>query len=489
MNISCMPLALALGLLLLNSCAVGPNFKRPTPPLPKTYIARLNSTTIATNTRQGTAQAFVATQDLPKQWWRILGSPALNDLVLASLKCNPTVTIAQQSLRAALETAYSARGALYPTVAASFSPTKQQTANILTSVLVSNQYLYSLYTGQVFVSYTIDVFGGTRRQVESLMAEAESQRFQLEATYLTLTANVVTAAIQEAALREQIAAIHSIIANQRKLLAITKQQFRLGDLALIDVATQQAALAASEASLPPLQKQLAIQRDLLNALTGRYPDDERTPKFTLSSLHLPRNLPISVPSELIEHRPDIRAAEAQMHAANAQIGVAIANRLPNFVLDGTNAGTAATTIGTLLQPDTRFWALAGIVAQPIFDGGILRHRQRAVEAAYCQTAAIYRSTVINAFQNVADTLKAIQADAIGLHAADKATRAALTSLSISRKQLALGDTSLIIMLLNQQAYQQARLNLIQAQANRLADTVALIQALGGGWQKATATEK
>ncbi|MFT4059063.1 MAG: efflux transporter outer membrane subunit [Legionella sp.] len=489
---SCMSLLriiLVLSLWLLNSCAVGPNFKRPAPSLPETYAAKINSKTIATNTKLGTAQTFIATQDLPKQWWRVFNSSALNDLVIASLKCNPTVTAAQHALHAALETAYSARGALYPTLAVSFLPSRQKTADLLTSVLASNQYLYSLYTGQIYVSYTLDVFGGTRRQVESLMADAEAQHFQLEATYLTLTANVVSAAIQEAGLREQIAAIHAIITSQKKLLAIAQQQFKLGDNALIDVVTQQAALAASEASLPPLQKQLAIQRNLLNALIGRYPEDKRTPRFTLNSLHLPKNLPLSVPSELIEHRPDIRAAEAQMHSANALIGVAIANRLPKFTLDGTNAGTAATTIGTLLQPQTRFWALAGIIAHPIFNGGILRHKQHAAKEVYCQAAAQYRSTVINAFQNVTDTLKVIQSDAIALHAANKSERAALTSLNISRKQFALGDNSLVALLLLQQNYQQARLNLIQAQTNRLADTVALFQALGGGWQKTSLAKK
>jgi NodT family efflux transporter outer membrane factor (OMF) lipoprotein len=484
------PIKTSIAALFLSSCAVGPNFKRPAPPLPQTYTAKsLGTKTIASKTKLGAAQTFAINQDLPKQWWRVFHSQPLNELITASLKCNPTLKAAQQALRASLETAYTERGALFPFVGVSFVPTRQKTANILTSVLASNQYLYSLYTGQVYVSYTPDVFGGIRRQLESLMAEAEAQRFQLDATYLTLTANVVTAAIQEAALREQIQATHEIIASQKKLLAIARQQLKLGDAALIDVATQQTALAASEAILPPLEKQLTIQRDLLNALTGRFPDDPRTPKFNLSSLHLPTQLPISIPSELIEHRPDIRAAEAQMHAANALIGVAIANRLPNFTIDGTNLGTAATTLGTLLRPDTQYWALAGIIAQPIFAGGALRHRQRAVEAIYCQAAAQYRATVINAFQNVADTLKAIKSDAVALRAASNAELAALTSLTISRKQLVLGDNSVAALLLNQQAYQQARLNLIQAQANRLMDTVALFKALGGGWQHSKVSEK
>jgi NodT family efflux transporter outer membrane factor (OMF) lipoprotein len=469
---------------------VGPNYKRPQAPLPQSYTKPASvAKTAASKARFGAAQSFVANQKLPAQWWRLFNSEPLNELVAASLQYNPTLSGAQEALRSALENAYAGRGALLPAVGVSFNPTTQKTADILTSVLASNQYHYSLYTGQVFVSYTVDVFGGTRRQLESLMAQAEFQRVQLEATYLTLTANVVSAAIQEAALREQIATTEKIIGEQKRILAIMQQQLRLGDTALANVAIQQAALATSIASLPPLQKQLAIQRDLLNALTGRFPDDQNTPPIYLSSLHLPTQLPISIPSTLIEHRPDIRAAEAQMHAANALIGVAIANRLPNFTIDASNAGTAATTLASLLRPDTRFWALAGIITQPIFNGGALRHKQRAAEATYRQAAAQYRATVINAYQNVADTLKALQADALSLDAANKAEQAARTSLRIYQRQLALGDTSQAALLFSQQNYQQAKLNLIQAQANRLSDTVALFQALGGGWQQKQVMEK
>lgn len=465
--------------LFLNSCAVGPDYKRPSLSLPTRYTAQSLPLKASSDHNK---QTFVVQESLPAQWWTLFRSKSLNELVRASLDCNPDLSAAQEALRSSLELAYSAKGTLLPAVGISFAPTEQKTANILTSVLASNQYQYSLYTGQVYVSYTPDVFGQTQRQIESLMAQAEVQRAQLAATYLTLTANVVNAAIQEAALREQISATKEIISSQKKLLAITEQQLRLGDVALMDVASQQSALAASEATLAPLEKQLAIQRDLLNALTGRFPDDPKTPVVHLSSVHLPKKLPITIPSALLEHRPDIRAAEEQMHAANALIGVAIANRLPNFTIGGSNLGTAATTLSALLQPDTRFWALAGIITQPIFAGGALQHKQRAAEASYRQTAAQYRSTIINAFQNVADTLKAIQADSLSMRSARRAERAALISLNIARRQFVLGDSSTASLLINQQTYQQAKLNLIQAQASQLADTVALFQALGGGWQ-------
>ncbi len=468
--------------LLLNGCAVGPNYTRPTTPLPKPYTPKsLGSKTVATPSKFGQAQQFIAGKEIPAQWWALFHSKPLNDLITESLLHNPNIGMAQATLRASLENVYAQKGAFYPFVGATFMPEKQQIAKILTPILSSNQLNYSLYTGQLYVSYVPDVFGGTRRQLESLVAQAAFQQFQLEATYLTLTTNVVNAAIQEAALRGQILAVQQIIASQTQILTIFKQRLKMGDTAFTDIATQEAALAASEALLPPLEKQLSLQRDLLNALTGRFPDDPRTPEFSLSSLHLPTDLPLSLPSTLLEHRPDIRAAEEQMHAANALIGVATANRLPNFALGFTNAGTTATTLSTLLQPNSLFWSVAGIIAQPIFDGGTLKHKQRFAKASYDEAAAQYRLTVINAFQNVADTLKAIKLDATALRAAKKVELAASRNLRISRHQFALGDSSSLSILLSEQIYQQARLNLIQSEANRLSDTVALFQALGGGW--------
>ena len=475
-------LAVIAGMVLLTSCAVGPNYTRPAVEVPQSYTPKhLNNKTVATRAHLGQAQRFIPSKDIPAQWWELFHSKALNDLVIESFKHNPSVSVAQETLHGALENAYAQQGALFPFVGVAFTPSAQQTAALLTSVLASNKYIYGLYTGQAFVSYTPDVFGGTRRQIESLVAQAESQSLQLEATYLTLASNVVNAAVQEAALRGQIDATKRMIASQKDILAITHKQHTAGDSSQADIALQEAALAATEATLPPVEKQLALQRDLINALTGRLPDDARTPKFTLQSLHLPDELPISLPSCLIEHRPDIRAAEAQMRAANALIGVAIANRLPNVTIGFTNAGTAATSLSTLFKADTIFWSLAGIIAQPVFDGGTLKHRQRYAESVYKQTVAQYQSTVINAFQNVSDTLKSIRIDAIALNTASRAEHAAFKTLTISRQQYKSGDTSTLVVLTNEQLYQQAEINLIQAQANRLSDTAALFQALGGGW--------
>ncbi|CEG58730.1 efflux transporter outer membrane subunit [Legionella fallonii] len=474
--------SLLVNFLLLNSCKVGPNYTRPAINIPQNYTPQTTQPTVATKTKLGNAQHFQTNKQIAAQWWELFHSKPLNDLVIASFKHNPNVGVAQEALRGALENISIQQGAFYPAVGASFAPTKQQIATILTSALASNQNNYYLFTGQVFVSYTIDVFGGIRRQVESSVAQAELQRYQLEATYLTLAANVINAAIQEAALREQIKVTKQIINSQEKILAIMHKQYKLGDTSLANVALQEAALATSKSTLLPLEKQLAFQRDLLNALTGRFPDDKRTPEFTFNSLHLPTELPIALPSTLLEHRPDIRAAEEQMKAANALIGVAAANRLPNISLtSASSAGTAAASLVNLLQTDTLFWSLAGIITQPVFQGGILLHKQRAAEAAYKQTVEQYKLTVINAFQNVTDTLKAIRLDAEALNVASQTEQATLRSLNISRRQFQVGDVSILTLLTNEQMYEQAQLTLIQAQTNRLSDAVALFQALGGSW--------
>ena len=259
--------------------------------------------------------------DIPGQWWTLFHSKPLNDLIEQALKANPDLEAAQAALRGAWENVYAQQGAFFPSVEANYNPTRQKTAGVLTSPLANSNYTYSLHTAQVTVAYTPDVFGGTRRQVESLKAQADSQRFQLEAAYLTLTSNVVAAAIQEAALRGQIAATRRIIEIQSHSLELLRRQYALGQIANADVVAQEAALAQAQAMLPPLEKQLAQQRDLLARLVGRFPSETLPEEFELSSLQLPQELPVSLPSKLVEQRPDVRSAEEQLHAASAEIGV------------------------------------------------------------------------------------------------------------------------------------------------------------------------
>ncbi len=467
--------------IFLAGCAVGPDFQRPAAPNVDRYTQQpLSAQTASVDVKGGEAQRFVQGMDIPGQWWTLFHSKPLNDLIEQALKANPDLEAAQAALRGAWENVYAQQGAFFPSVDANFNPTRQQTAGVLSSPLANGSNIFSLHTAQVSVAYVPDVFGGMRRQVESLKAQADSQRFQLEATYLTLTSNVVAAAVGEAALRGQIEATGKIIEFQSKSLELLKRQHELGQIATADVLAQEATLAQVQAMLPPLEKQLAQQRDLLARLAGRFPSETLVEEFKLSSLQLPQELPVSLPSTLVAQRPDVRSAEEQLHAASAEIGVNVANRLPNITLSA-NLGSSATAINQLFTSGTGFWALAANLTQPIFQGGTLLHRQRAAEAAYDEAAAEYRSAVLTAFQNVADTLHAIQSDADALKAAVAAENAAARSLTIVRKQLELGDVSYLELLNAEQTYQQANINLVQALANRYADTAALFQALGGGW--------
>ncbi|HEX7643924.1 MAG TPA: efflux transporter outer membrane subunit [Burkholderiaceae bacterium] len=471
-----------LPVLVLSACAVGPDFKTPDAPKAERYTAEpLPDTAATAQAAGGEPQRFVDGRDIPAQWWTLFHSPALNSLIEEALKNNPNLQQAEAALRAARENVYAQQGAYYPGVSANFTPSRQKDAlGTVTSNAASGAGVYNLHTVQLNISYVPDVFGGNRRQVESLQAQSDMQRFEREAAYLSLTSNVVAAALQEASLRAQIAATEKMVKLGQETLDLTRRQSELGAVPEAAVAAQIAALAQTQAQLPPLQKQLAQQRDLIAALAGRLPADMPQQTFELSALQLPTELPLSLPSQLVRQRPDVRAAEENLHAASAGIGVAEANMLPQFSLTA-GGGSVATQLSDLLKSGTGFWNIAGGVTQPLFQGGTLLHRKRAAEAAYDAAVAQYRATVIAAFQNVADSLHALHADADALQAAAVAERAAADSLAIARRQVELGDIAYVTLLGSEQAYQQAALNLAQAQANRYADTAALFQALGGGW--------
>jgi len=384
------------------------------------------------------------------------------------------------ALRAAKEAVYSQQGRYFPLVQANFNPTRQQTPASLTPIPASGAQIFDLYTAQVLVSYTLDIWGLNRRSVESQQALADAQRFTVEAAYLTLTSNVVVAAIQEASLRGQIEATNQLIATFTKMVSILRQQLNAGFANRSEVAAQEAALAQIRATLPPLRKALAQQRDLLTALLGRYPSEEPYQTFILNALHLPEDLPVSLPSQLIEQRPDVRLAEEQMHSASALIGVATANMLPNFTINA-NGGYTATALAGLISPVNAAWMLAGNVTQTVFDGTTLLHQRRQAEANYDQTAWAYRSVLIGALQNVADALRALQNDADALRAAREFERAAKISFDLARQQMEAGNANVLLLLNSQSSYLQAQIAVVQARANRLADTAALFQALGGGW--------
>ena len=464
----------------LFGCAVGPDFERPAAPAVDGYTREaLPASTASAEVAGGKAQRFLLDERISAPWWTLFRSPRLNALVERTLRNNPSVLAAQAALRQAQELVYAQQGYYYPTVQASLASSRERASATLSPPLSSSEALFNLHTAQVTVGYTLDVFGLNRRQVESLQALANAQRFQLEAAYLTLSSNVVVAAVQEAGLRAQIAATQDIIGINAKSLALLRRQFAAGLIAGLDVAAQEAALAQAQQALPPLQKQLEQTRNLLSALAGRLPA-EGSETFELADLALPEELPVSLPSKLLAQRPDVRAAEEQLHAASAEIGVAIANMLPQLTIDAARGG-AATAFSRMFSDGNPFWSIGATATQTIFAGGTLIHRKRAAEAAFDQAAAQYRTAVVTAFQNVADTLYALQADADALRAALNSQRAAKVSLDLVTRQLEVGQISYLNLLSAQQTYQQATISLAQARANRFADTAALFQALGGGW--------
>ena len=472
---------LLAALMLAAGCAVGPDFKKPAPPETGDFSAAPPTATVATaNLAGGEAQRFAKGGDIAADWWNLFHSQPLNDLIDLSLKNNPDLKAAHAALSVARENVLAQRGAYYPAVEAGFSASRQRQSGQIAPTLNSNAFLYNLFTPQVSVSYVPDVFGLNRRTVESLAAQEDEVRFQMAATYTTLTANVVVTAIQEGALQMQIDATRKLIESNADALKILQYQLAKGYASRLDVAAQESQLAQVAATLPPLVKQLAQAHDQMAALTGRFPNQAPADDFDLSTLQLPQELPVSLPSALVGQRPDVLQAEANLHDASAKIGIATANRLPNIVLTA-NAGSSAAYMNQLFTTGTGFWGLGAAATAPIFQGGTLLHQQRAAKAAYTQAAEQYRSTVLTAFQNVADTLAALEQDAEATKAAAAAADAAKVTLELAQRQWRDGYAGYLALLSAEQSDQQARMNLVQAQASRYADTAALFQALGGGW--------
>ena len=471
-------------LSLLAACAVGPNFNRPAPPAAADYgNSPSQGTTASAPGTGGEAQQFVRDLDIPGEWWTLFRSPALTTMVEQALKANPNMDAAKAALRQAQELYKAQRATLFPAVQGGFDAQRAKNATGTlanpTDLPQTNPY-FNLFTAQLNLSYMPDVFGGQRRSLEAARAGVEATRFELIATYVSLSSNVVVTAVQEASLRGQIAATERLLSLQTQLTDTVQRQQGIGTASNADLLQQQAAQAQTAATLPPLQKQLGQSRNALTALLGRLPSAEPAETFRLEDLTLPTALPVSIPSKLVEQRPDVRQAEENLRAASAQVGVALADMLPQFTITA-NTGSAALAIGKLFSPYTGFWDIGASLTQTLFDAGALLHRKRAADAALDQAGAQYRATVILACQNVADTLRALQADADALKATAEANRAAKASYDLARRQHLNGSLSLIALLNAEQTYRQAEIALVQAQANRYADTAGLFQALGGGW--------
>lgn len=476
-----LPLLFSTALLavLTTGCTVGPDFQPPAAPDETSYDDEAPTTTAKANGALGAAQTFVPGGTLPGEWWKLFQSPALNDLITEALLHNPDLEAATASLRAAEYDLAAGEGELFPTVTGNFTGQRQKSSGSTNGGHFSGS-IYSVFNASVNLSYGIDIFGGTRRAIEGLEAQRDYKAYEMEAARLTITSNVVTTAVKEASLRGQIAATKKLIEDQQKQVGIYKKQLEAGGVTRLALLAQESNLAQTRATLPPLEKQLAQTRHALSVLTGQFPSHAPKPTFELDSIHLPEKLPLSLPSQLVQQRPDIRAAEAELHTASAAIGVAEANRLPTFAIT-SDVGSVAGQIERLFSPGGGIWAFGGSIAETLFDAGTLENKEDAAKANYDMSAAQYRKTVLTAFQDVADTLRALESDAKTLQAQNEAEHTAAESLKLAKTQYDSGATSYLALLDAENTLQKSRLGRVQAEASRLADTAALFQALGGGW--------
>ncbi|MGE4064450.1 MAG: efflux transporter outer membrane subunit [Rhodospirillaceae bacterium] len=473
--------AAGLAGILLASCALGPDFERPQAPTADYSTRPLPAQTASVKGAGGAAQRFVPGESVAGEWWTLFQSPVLNALVEEALAHNPSLEAAEASLRQAEAIYRAERDAFFPYIQGDANFNRAQSYQGFQGPGVSRSP-YSVATAQVSVSYSPDIFGATHRTVEGFGARRDNARFQKEAAFLALTSNVVLTAIEDASLSAQVAATADILAAQDQQLGVLRKQLELGGIPEVQVLQQLTVVAQTRATLAPLQKAQSATRHRLLALVGRFPSEDKGEVIDLAQLTLPRDLPVSLPSILVAQRPDIRAAEASLHAASADIGVATANIFPRLTLNASY-GSSAGALEELFTAGTGVWSIGAGLLQPIWRGGELFHRRRAVIAAFDAAAAQYRGTVLGAFQNVADVLRALELDAAALVAQVDAEAAARENFEIARLQLETGGTSFLSFLDAQRNYQQARIALVQAQASRFSDTAALFVALGGGWEE------
>ena len=477
-------LLLAVIVLALGGCHTTQPNGAPGLPAPAAYLSSsLPEIAGTADVPGGGTQKFVPGGNIPAQWWKLFRSDELDRVIRLALANNPTLSAAQATLREAREN-YNARSGAeyYPDIAAHISSLRMKSSPAAAGLPSGTKgSIFNLQHASVDVTYTFDIFGGGQRELDALRAQVDYQRFQLEAAYLSLTANIVTTVIREASLREQLTALNDIVAAEEKQLSLLERQVALGGASRTEVLAQRAQLEQTRASVPSVEKELSMSRHQLMLLTGNLPADENAvARFTLSMLSLPEDLPVTLPSSLVHQRPDIRAAEALVRAAGARVGVATANLYPRITLSGSY-GLQSGSVADLFDANSTVWNIGAGVLQPIFNGGKLRAQRRAFVAAHEAAGAQFRHTVLASYANVADVLRALETGARTLRAQAQARTAAEASLEMTRQQLAAGAVNNIYLLNAERQYQQACIGLIQARAARLSDTAALFQALGGGW--------
>ncbi|HQS84108.1 MAG: hypothetical protein B7Y25_04080 [Alphaproteobacteria bacterium 16-39-46] len=470
--------------ILLTACMVGPDYERPAPPEVTTYVKDLPESTQTTQKKGGVEQRFDFGEKLKHDWWVLFKSLRLNSLIEKALAQSPTLESAQAALRQAQESVSVFSGNnFYPSVDLGLSVERQKSSNA--SLGITGSTTFNLLNPSVNVSYTFDFFGGQQRQIEALMAGVDYQRFLWEGAHLTLVSTLITTLIQEASLWEQINVTQKMINIQIQILEIVRSQFKIGAAAETDVLAQETLLAQTQALLPPLEKQLYYVSHAVSLLVGEFPEETQRSPFTFEEFELPQNLPIHLPSSLVRMRPDIKASEALLQAANANIGVAEANFFPSLTLTGT-AGTMALSTHDVMANSATVWSIGSSLLQPLFRGGAISAEKRAMEAAYDQAFANYRQTVLMALKNVADALRSIVLDAKKFQLQNYTQEKALKTLTISQDQFKAGGIPYLSVLNAEIQYLQALLNAIAASALRFTDTVALFQAVGGGWGESAA---
>jgi NodT family efflux transporter outer membrane factor (OMF) lipoprotein len=462
------------------ACAVGPDFVRPQPPRKSSYT--YEDEPADTTAVQGQTQHLVSGAQVAADWWKLFDCSKLNSVVAESVSNNPSLQAAQASLRQSEDILRAGYGIFYPQLSAGFEPTRQQFSPARFGES-TGPAIFNLYTFSTTVSYALDVFGGERRTIEGLGAQAEMQHYNAEGSYLTLTGNVVNAAVAEAAYTAEIDATQQMVGFLEEQTEITAAQARAGVVPYANLLSIQAQLASTQATLPPLRQQLSHTQHLIAILMGSAPADIEAPLVTLTELKLPSDLPVSLPSDLVRQRPDILAAEAQLHAASAQIGVATANLFPNFTLSA-DYGFNSTSLKTLFASNAAFWTMGASLATPLIQGPTLWFQRKAAIDAYQQSLANYRQTVLAALAQVADALDALRHDAQTVDAESRALSAASEALNLIQANYQAGTVNYLQVLIADAQYQQAQIGYVNAVGQRLQDTAALFVALGGGWWNA-----
>jgi NodT family efflux transporter outer membrane factor (OMF) lipoprotein len=468
---------LAVSIALLNGCAVGPDFVPPAPPDADRFTRE--PLLAATVEADGQTQHFMPGAAMTADWWRLFKSAQLDAVVQQAITNNPTLQAAEASLRQSQDKLRAGYGVFYPQIQADAAASRQRTAPVQQGSQTSGT-IFNLVTLSGTVSYALDVFGGERRTVEGLKAQTDYQRYETKAACLTLSANVVNTSIARAAYAAEIRATKQLIELENHQLHLTEAQVRAGTVPFANVLSIRSLIAANQALLAPLEQNVSQAEHLLATLEGVEPSKVTLPDIDLAGLSLPGDLPVSLPSDLVRQRPDILAAEAQLHAASANIGVATAAMFPSISLSGTY-GVSGSTFSNLSASSGRFWSIGPSATVPLFQGGTLWYTRKAAIDAYQQSQASYRQTVLGAFAQVADSLKALEHDAEALQAQVEAQRAAGEALNLLQDGYRAGLVAYLDVLTADVQFHETTIAYLQAVAQRHQDTVALFVALGGGW--------